>query len=746
MIRFVIHVVALALLGGAFAVGGPAMAEDAAPIGQPEAAVQEAAAQEETAQEEAAPALPVTLEADNIDYDHNSGVVTASGNVVVEHAKLRLTSNRLTYDVRNDVVLARDGVVIVDEQGYKFEAKTVELKRELSEGVIEQLRLSMRDEAWITADEAVRENNSTARMKNAAFSPCKVCEENPTPLWAIRADEVVHDADEKNVIYHDAQFEFMGIPIFWMPYFIHADPTVERRTGLLLPWFDSNSELGELLALPYFWEISPSQDMTITPVLSTREIGYLMADYRERLYNGYYEFDGSFAYVEGRDDQNREIGRKVVRGHIFGHGYYDLNENYTAGFQLENASDDTFLRRYDISNVETLRSTLWLDRFTGLDHLTVDFHAFQGLRLTDDPGQMPFVLPVIDFRHTSKKTYWGGRFYGAGNFLALDRGEGIDTSRAVAQVGWKAPITLDHGALVTVEAKLRGRAVYDRDVPDPANPGQFVQEKWRTDIEPEISLNWQFPFVSPAASGYHLIEPIASVHLSPIDGFDKETVNNDSTVFELDDINLFRANRFSGHDRYESGLRAAIGVRYGYYMNNGDSVSILLGQSYRGKEITLFPGTGGLNDRESDFVGRITASFGDVLSLSHRFRLDQEDLNPLRNEVILRLSPEWFDLEATFVQQDKSISPSGTDAQEEINARLLVPIVQYWSFKVESRHDFAPGGGAIRHAAAFVYQDECFEFEFGVKRRFTEDRDVRPSTSFGVRVKLLYLGGGGRRD
>lgn len=711
-------------------------------------AVSAYAAEDEKTQEVAdqKPVLPVTLEADNVSYDHNSNVVTASGNVVIEHAKVRLTADRLTYNVKEDLVLARDGVVITDENGYKFEAKAVELKNELSEGVIEQLRLSLKDQAWITADKAVRENSTTAKMKNAAFSPCKVCEENPTPLWAIRADQVEHDAESKNIIYQDAQFEFMGIPIFWMPYFIHADPTVKRRSGLLLPWFDSNSELGELLALPYFWEISPSQDMTITPVLSTREIGYLMADYRERLYNGYYEFDGSIAYVDQRDNLNNKTGDKVTRGHIFGHGYYDLNEDYSVGFQLQNTSDDTFLRRYDISNAETLRSTLWLDRFIGLDHLTVDFHAFQGLRLTDDPGQMPFVLPVIDFRHVTKKTYWGGRFYGSGNFLALDRGEGIDATRAAMQVGWRAPVTLDHGSQITLEAKLRGRAVYDRDVPDPANPGQFLDEDWRTDVEPEISVDWELPFVRPGSNGYHLVEPIASVHLSPIDGFDKETVNNDSTVFELDDINLFRANRFSGYDRFESGLRAAIGLRYGYFWDNGDSISVLVGQSYRGKEIALFPGTGGLNDRESDFVGRITASFGDILSLSHRFRLDQEDLAPLRNEVILELSPEWFDLEATFVQQDKSISPSGTDAQEELNARLLVPIVQYWSFKVESRHDFAPGGGAIRHAAAFVYQDECFEFELGVKRRFTEDRDVRPSTSFGVRVKLLYLGGGGRRD
>lgn len=694
------------------------------------------------------PALPVTLEADLISYDHTTQTVTAKGNVVVEHQTLRLTADNLVYDIEGDELEARDGVKVVDTDGNTFTAQVVVLRNELSEGVIEQLRLSLADDqAWITAEKAERHSQTKATMSRAAFSPCKVCEENPTPLWQIKAQEVKHDTETQNITYNNATFEFMGIPIMWLPYFTHPDPTVERRSGFLIPSFSSNSELGSLVELPYHWAIAPHRDLTFTPVVATKELGFLKGEYRERLYNGEFSFRGSITHVDQRDDFNVKTGRKVVRGHLLGSGFVDLDAASRVGFQLAHTSDDTYLRRYDFSNDETLRSTLYFEDLNGRNFLTIDAHGFQGLRATDDPGQMPLVLPEIDLRKVTEDTYWGGRFYGTANLLALERGEGVDAGRLVAHAGWEASFTLPHGSLVSMGAKVRGRAVYDRDVPDPLVPDTLLQDEWHYSVDPELSVNWSLPFVSPAAKGYHLLEPIASVHLSPIDGFHKEIANNDSIVFELDDTNLFDANRFAGHDRYESGLRGTIGLRYGYYANDGSAITLLLGQSFRTKEVNVFPGTGGLNERESDFVGRFIVNLGDDVNLSHRFRLDSEDLNPLRNEVSLLLSPEdWFELEATYVQQHKSISASGLIAQEEVNAELTVPIVQYWFIRAEGRHDFAPGGGAIRYGAALVYQDECFEYEMGVKRRFTEDRDVRPSTSFGIRVRLRYLGGGGRRD
>ncbi|MGB1087997.1 MAG: LPS-assembly protein LptD, partial [Alphaproteobacteria bacterium] len=295
-----------------------------------------------SAAEPSAPALPVTLEADQVNYDHQSQTVTAKGNVVVEHQSLKLTATSLVYDVKQDRLLAREGVTIVDDKGNIFQAQEVELYDELSRGVIHQLRLDLAGDAWIVAEKAERRSITKARMTGAAFSPCKVCEDNPTPLWQITASEVRHDAEEQNISYNNASFEFMGVPIMWLPYFTHPDPTVKRRTGFLIPSFSSNSELGSLVEIPYHWAIAPHRDLTLTPVVATKELGYLKGEYRQRLYDGRYEFNGSITHVDQRDDQNNRLGRKVIRGHLFGNGYIDLDAVERIGFKLAHTSDDTY--------------------------------------------------------------------------------------------------------------------------------------------------------------------------------------------------------------------------------------------------------------------------------------------------------------------------------------------------------------------------------------------------------------------
>ena len=68
----------------------------------------------------------------------------------------------------------------------------------------------------------------------------------------IKAFEIVHNKSEKNIEYRDAFMEFLGIPVFYTPYFFHPDPTVKRRTGLLVPKYSSNNILGVRLETPYY--------------------------------------------------------------------------------------------------------------------------------------------------------------------------------------------------------------------------------------------------------------------------------------------------------------------------------------------------------------------------------------------------------------------------------------------------------------------------------------------------------------
>jgi LPS-assembly protein len=49
------------------------------------------------------------------------------------------------------------------------------------------------------------------------------------------ADTITYDEAEQMVYYENVRLDFFGIPIIWLPFFAHADPTAERKSGFLRP-------------------------------------------------------------------------------------------------------------------------------------------------------------------------------------------------------------------------------------------------------------------------------------------------------------------------------------------------------------------------------------------------------------------------------------------------------------------------------------------------------------------------------
>src|SRR3546814_456106 len=110
-------------------------------------------------------------------------------------------------------------------------------------------------------------------MRRAVYSPCALCERDPTrpPLWQIKAGEVVHDETQKEIVYKDAVLEMWGVPVMYAPYFFHADPSVKQKTGFLTPTLGSDSDLGWLAHIPFHIAIAPNQDATLTPIFMSKE-------------------------------------------------------------------------------------------------------------------------------------------------------------------------------------------------------------------------------------------------------------------------------------------------------------------------------------------------------------------------------------------------------------------------------------------------------------------------------------------
>ena len=144
---------------------------------------------------------PALITADELTYDDVNGIVTASGNVEITQADRVLLADKVSYDINADVVTAEGNITIIDPNGDTVYADFVELTGDLKEGFVRDVRVLMADKTRIAAASGTRSGGNRTEFRKGVYSPCELCREDPTraPLWQIKANEVIHDQEAKDV-------------------------------------------------------------------------------------------------------------------------------------------------------------------------------------------------------------------------------------------------------------------------------------------------------------------------------------------------------------------------------------------------------------------------------------------------------------------------------------------------------------------------------------------------------------------
>lgn len=697
----------------------------------------------------------IELEADQLTYNPETGEIRALGNVLLIRNGYHLTAGEVFYNETTGEARAVGAVELTFPSGDRIIAPELTLENELKDAFVDNIRLIMADGAQAVAasGERIDETGRTI-LRRAAYSPCEVCADGSgkQPLWQLKAVRVTHDKGKRRLYYKDAFLEFLGIPIFWTPYFSHPDPTVDRASGLLPLEMQTSRNLGFVAGIPYYHVFSDSIDATFTPVYTSREGFVLKSEYRQHVGFGQFKLDGSITRADRRDINNNIIGGQETRGHIFAEGSFQHSTNWRSKVNINYASDDTYLGRYEISNTDTLVSEYLLEGFFGASYISTRALAFQGLRLEDIAGQAAFALPLIDAEFIPKYKPLGGTISLRANALALHRTDGLDTRRLSLVANWQKRWITPKGFVLDVDALARSD-VYDLDAAnrpdDLAFAGTFggtSGSEWRNLARLTGTLSW--PLVKYSDFGAHTVEPIAEISVSPRRGTPDSIVNEDSRAFELSDLNLFAADRTTGFDLWEEGSRATFGFRWQY---EGEKLStdVLIGQSWRisGNDFVLADGIG-LEGDFSDIVGRTNINYDGWVDLEHRYRLDDKTLDVRRNDIDVTFGDDTKSLRMGYTKLNRNLNFINREDREEIRLSGFYKVNDNWRLtgtwtrRLEGANtpSLIENAGPVEYSVGVEYENECIQLGLRLRETFTRDRDVEPGTTILFRLKLTNLG------
>ncbi|MGQ0742250.1 MAG: LPS-assembly protein LptD [Alphaproteobacteria bacterium] len=678
------------------------------------------------------PAGNFLLQADEAIYNTRTGVVTARGHVEIANEDRVLLADSISFDQNTGVVTAEGHVSLTDSDGNVAFGSKVTLTEDMAEGVVQGFAALIGPNGRFVATSAERRQGRYIIANRGVFTPCKVCASNPTPTWQVRAYRVVHDNVKKEIRYEDATLDFLGVPVLYTPYFAHADPSVRHRTGFLLPDFGTSTFLGTFSEIPYYVALSDSQDFTVAPMFTTSAGTVLKGEYRERWQNGGMWLQGSAAYNPNASDVSGQW-----QSHLFGSGRLQLDPIWRTGYDVELTSNDTYLRRYDISDRDRLTTDLFVEGIVGRSRAAITGYFFQGLRPTDIAGQIPIVLPLVEYTYIPEHKWLGGQFRFDANLLSIFRTEGEDDQRASAAATWRLPFVTDDGQLITFQAFGRADLYHTSDAlltdPDAEENSQTIFRGLTLAL-----LEWRWPFVStntPDNTSY-VLEPIIQFIAAPYGGNPKGIPDEDSASFEFNTTNLFSINKFPGIDRWEDGPRANAGVRWSWLFPSG-TLQLMLGEEFRLKANRRFAPDSGLGGTHSDIVGRIKVDFAPYLDLTHQLRIDQKTGSILSNQLDVRAKWGRSFLDLTYLRlPEDNLGVSTPEPRQEINLATSLNIYESWFLFASAIRDLEED--EMRDARlGITYLDECFQFSVGFRRKFVQDRDLRPASSIIFRIGLL---------
>ncbi len=680
---------------------------------------------------------PVLLQADELTYDEGLGIVTARGNVEMSQGPRLLMADTVTYNQKANTVTASGNVSLMEPTGEVLFTDYAELHDELKTGFIDNLRALLTDGSRLAANRARRTADSRKVMDRAVFSPCNLCKEDPqrAPLWQIKAVKVIHDEVARDIIYEDATMELFGIPIIYTPYMRHADPTVERRSGFLAPTLGYSGDLGAIVGTPYHYVFDASRDLTVEPMLFSAEGAVLRGEYRQRFGNGRIDLKATGAYVDQYDTDGNETGDSGVEGSADLEGQFALNRTWRGGFEFEQSSDRTYLKRFRIGHEDVLTSRLYAEGFRGRNYAAVNAYKWQDLRASTNPDDTPLVMPFAEYSFVGEPSSFGSRSSLDASLMSLTRERGTDSRRASAVYGWKLPHTTASGQMITVESRVQSDGYLASDLT--ATDGD---QETTARLFPQVGAKWQYPWARRAGSYTHVVEPIVGIVGGPNGGNPDEIPNEDSRSFEFDTTNLFRLNRYEGVDRVTSGSRVDYALRTGVYGDGGGSTEALIGQSYRFYGSSAFePGTG-LDEDLSDIVGAITVRPRSEFDLSYRFRLDKESGTPRRNEFGIGVYQPRFALLADYIAIDESATADLQGDREQVDTTFNLLLTENWGTLANVVYDLTEDR-LLRGRLGFTYTDECLLFVVDLESSSIEDVGVEADTRVMFRIVFKHLGG-----
>jgi LPS-assembly protein len=744
----------------------------------------------------------IYLEADSLINNENDGVLIASGQVIGKYQERTLRAEKVVYTLATGVVIASGNVVLIDPNGSTQYASKLELSNKLETGTATDFTARQIGNGLTSAAFATRTENGEIELYNAYYTACKLCKEKgktKKPSWRIKARKVRQDKKTRTFRYNNALLEIGGLPLFWTPYLAHPDPSAERSSGFLTPFAGATSSKGFNVRTPYYWAINEYTEATLTPNLYQNVNPMMKYQFIRKFNTGALSIDGSLTYSNFFDRDGNEFNPddfknpsqvptgKKLRSHTFIKGLFTPSKTWSYGFGLELSSDDDYLNRYNLEepserfgvyNPVGRRNTSQAFivgqqedfRFSastvGYQDLRSSFreNVRTGLITVSEPDdrELPILAPKIEVEKYWTDPIFKGRIKGYGDLTALTRDIGNNYLRGTAGIDYSKNTVTAVG--LELKTFLNSRYDFYKIKPEDKTNANYDSIEFQRNLG-QVGFDARYPLIKRGKNINLIVEPrvqltnsFGSSKLGMFQAYQDSSmftsinpteINYLSTQQDGQDIDLtgsllWQSNKSTGFDFWESGLRADIGASL--IADAGNSTAqLFIGRSYaENSENDFFEGSG-LSNKKSDIVSNLELDINKNLSIVTRVRYDDNQNKIRRLDSSLNYRSKYINTNLRYYRINSSINSNFNNGapNQEVKGNININISKNWSLGYSAARDIDLK--IMRNQRFSVkFNDDCTLVEvFYAKNNFNSasfTNVTRNTSGLGIRISLLTLG------
>jgi LPS-assembly protein len=272
---------------------------------------------------------PVTLSADTVSFDEDTGVALAEGNVEVGFGTRTIKADRIRYDMRSGEA-EFVGRVHYEQDGDEFSFDRIVLNTRTELGSMYNGRIRISSNNYQISSEVMEKTGERAfSLRKGELTTCP-CDPEPDWKFGIGKTDVTLDG---YAIARNVTFRIRDVPVLWFPW--GAFPVkLSRQSGFLIPSFSHGTSRGYSIQLPYYWAINRWSDATFTLDAMTKRGVRPEAEYRFVLNNA------SEGAIRGTLFHDKET--KDTRYRYYGENRFRYSEHFFTNAKWDIPSDDQY--------------------------------------------------------------------------------------------------------------------------------------------------------------------------------------------------------------------------------------------------------------------------------------------------------------------------------------------------------------------------------------------------------------------